>query len=473
MSRRRPPPREAMATSLRTRLFVMIVLPLVVVAVLASVVRFVQAREISTALYDETLKVVAHAIAREVVLTQGDVLADALLDSLVGATGDPIFYRVAAADGRFVAGYSDAPVDPLPADLPGGQAVFFDASYLGDPVRVVVQREFIADPVFDGWTTVLVWQTVRQRERLSLLMLTQAGQMLALMLLAAGLLVWFGINRGLAPLDGLRGAVALRSPDELHPIRRPVPPEVAPLVRTINSLFARLRGELERRDAFIGNAAHQLRNPVAAIQAQAEAALEARDPADRAARLTDLTAAARRLSRMSRQLLNFDIASAAPLRAQRIDLGDLVADVARRHVPRALAAGVEVGFDAPDHALEVQGNRVLLEEAVDNLIDNALKYGSPGGGAVHLRLTRAGDEAWLEVSDSGPGIAPVDAESAFERFVRLDGDGAEGCGLGLPIVRAIAQGHGGQAELLEVGKGCTLRLRLPLDLQALPAMAAQ
>lgn len=450
--------------SLRARLFVLIVLPLVVVAVAASALRYVQARDMSTELYDQTLKVVAHAVAREVVLTQGDVLADALLDSLVGAIGDPVYYQVSAAGGSFVAGYSDAPVDPLPADLPGGKPVFFDARYLGDPVRVVVQREFIADPVFDGWTTVQVWQTVRQRERLSLILLMQAGTMLAALVLAAAALVWFGINRGLAPLAGLREAVAQRTADELTPIRRAVPPEVAPLVATINQLFHRLRGELERRDAFIGNAAHQLRNPVAAIHAQAEAALESRDPAERAARLADLAEAARRLSRMTRQLLNLDTATHAAPRTDRLDLGDLVAEVARRHVPRALAAGVEVTFDAPAQAVTVQGNRVLLAEAVDNLIDNALRYGAGAarGDVVRLQLSAGDGMARIEVCDPGPGIPAAAAEHAFERFVRLAADDGSGSGLGLAIVRAIAERHGGAAELLPVARGCVVRLSLPL-----------
>ena len=449
--------------SLRARLFVMIVLPLVVVAVAASAMRYVQARDMSTELYDQTLKVVAHAVAREVVLTQGDVLADALLDSLVGAIGDPVYYQVSAAGGRFIAGYSDAPVDPLPADLPGGEPVFFDASYLGDPVRVVIQREFIADPVFDGWTTVQVWQTVRQRERLSLMLLFQAGAMLAAVVLAAALLVWFGINRGLAPLAGLRDAVALRSADELTPIRRPVPPEVAPLVATINQLFHRLRGELERRDAFIGNAAHQLRNPVAAIHAQAQAALESVDPGVRAARLADLTEAARRLSRMTRQLLNLDIATHAPLRVETIDLGELVAGVARRHVPRALDAGVDVMLDAPPGPVQVQGNRVLLAEAVDNLIDNALSYGSPRGSELRLQLATVQGEARIDVHDAGPGIPAAAAEHAFERFVRLGADDGGGSGLGLAIVRAIAESHGGRAELVPVAQGCAVRVCLPLS----------
>lgn len=453
-------------SSLRSRLFLLIILPMVVVALASTVVLYRLARDMSQDLYDDTLKVVAHVVSREVVLTKGDVLTDSLLDSLVGALGDPIYYQVRAADGRFVTGHSDAPVPEEESfDVPGGKPAFFDAVYHDRPVRAVIFREFISDPDFDGWTTVQVWQTVTQREALSLTLLSQSTLNLLLLVASAAAFVWFGINRGLAPLTDLRAAVALRNATDLRPIRRPVPNEVSPLVATINVLFARLRAELDRRNAFIGNAAHQLRNPVAAIQAQAEAALTAGDGPGRMARLKDLVESARRLSRMSHQLLNLDIASESGKNGsqQPSDLSELVAEVARRHVPRALRAGVDVELEPSDVPLLVSGNRVMLEEAVDNLIDNALKYGCADGGQIVLRVVQENDDAVLTVSDDGPGIPSEDAERVFERFVRLSGDDSgDGCGLGLSIVRAIVGSLGGKVGFIPVDKGSTVKVRLPL-----------
>lgn len=452
--------------SLRSRLFVLIILPMVGVALASAVVLYWLARDMSQDLYDDTLKVVAHVVSREVVLTKGDVLTDSLLDSLVGALGDPIFYQVRAADGRFLTGHSDAPVPQEESlDVPGGTPVFFDAVYHDRPVRAVILREFISDPDFDGWTIVQVWQTVTQREALSITLLSQSALNLLLLIASAAALVWFGINRGLGPLTDLRAAVALRTENDLRPIRRPVPSEVAPLVGTINVLFGRLRAELDRRNAFIGNAAHQLRNPVAAIQAQAEAALTAGDGEGRMARLRDLVESARRLSRMSHQLLNFDIASALGKAGseQTADLSELVAEVARRHVPRALRAGVDIELEPADVPLLVLGNRVMLEEAVDNLIDNALKYGCVDGGRIVLHVAQEEQSAVLTVADDGPGIPSDDAERVFDRFVRLsDDDSGDGCGLGLSIVRAIVGSLGGEVVFLPVVSGCTVRLSLPL-----------
>jgi len=454
------------AVSLRVRLFALIVLPLVLVAVAAGAVRYSLALDLSQRLYDETLKVVAHAVAREVVLTQGDVLADALAESLVGALGDPIFYRVSAADGRLITGYTDAPVPPGGLDLPGGQAVFFSARYNGRAVRAVVMREFISDPEFDGWTTVQVWQTVSRREELGARLLLESALLLAAVLGAAAVLVWIGITLGLRPLTDLRDAVARRTEHDLQPIRRPVPPEAVPLVATINALFARLTAEFDRRDAFIGLAAHQLRNPVAAIQAQAETALAAPDPADRTARLRDLTAAAGRLSRITRQLLRHDRAMQAPRvgPGTQADLALIAAEVTRRHALRAVQAGVELSFDAAPQPVPVRADPVLLAEAVDNLIDNALNYGATRGGQVSVAVSMDDGQASLSVTDTGPGVPDAAREAVFDRFVRLAEDGGQGCGLGLPIARAIARAAGGDLILdPAVTHGCRMRLDLPLS----------
>jgi len=449
--------------SLRLRLFGLIMLPLVVIAAGAGAVRYTLALELSNRLHDDTLKVVAHAVAREVVLTQGDILADALLDSLVGALGDPIYYHVRTADGRVITGHSDAPSLPPGLELPGGRPVFYDAAYAGRPVRAVGMREFISDPDFDGWTTVTVWQTVGRRQAVGLQLLTEAAVMLAGVLAAAGVLVWIGIALGLRPLTDLRDAVARRSEHDLQPIRRPVPSEARPLVATINALFAQLQDEFARRDAFIANAAHQLRNPVAAIQAQAEAALAAPDPADRAARLADLAAAAARLSRITRQLLRHDAAAQTGARAAGlVDLTGIAAEVARRHAPRALESGVDLGLDAPPGPLPVRADPVLLAEAVENLIDNALGYGARPGGHVLVAVAAEGGLARLAVADDGPGIPEAAQAAVFERFVRLAEDDGRGCGLGLPIARTIARAFGGELRLVPGGPGCRMELTLPL-----------
>jgi two-component system sensor histidine kinase TctE len=461
-------PRKPFAGSLRLRLFVLILLPLVAVALMAGAMRYWQAQTMSQALYDDALKVVAHVVAREVIITQGDVVSDALLDSLVGVMGDPIFYNVSAADGRILAGYTDMPDNVIPAELRSGEPYFFNFSYNDTPVRAVALREFIADPFFDGWTTVLVWQTTTQRRALSMTILNQALGILLLVLVTAATAVWFGISQGLRPLIDLRQAISLRSPAELGPIRRIVPSEVRPLVGTMNSLFSRLQAELQHRNAFIANAAHQIRNPVAAIRAQAEAALSTKDPDTRDVRLHDLHEAASDLSRLSQQLLSLETADhSGAADGEVIDFGRLVADMARKFAPAAMQRGVDIILEAPDEKLNVRGNSVLLREVIENLLDNALRYGAVNGGELTLTLIRQDRQVSLTVEDEGPGIPDAASEQVFERFMRLpqpDGTVASGsgCGLGLAIVRSIATAHGGSAHVSRKDKGCCIVFALPL-----------
>lgn len=468
MRRGRVPKRKRFAGSLRLRLYILIMLPLMVVALLAGGIRYWQAQNMSRTLYDDTLKVVAHAVAREVILTQGDVVSDALLNSLVDVMGDPIFYNVSAADGRILAGYTDIPQDIVPGDLRGGEPYFFDFTYIDSPVRAVALREFIADPFFDGWTTVLVWQTTTQRRALSIVILQQALAILAVVLVTASVAVWFGITQGLRPLLDLKEAVALRSPSELRPIRRIVPNEVRPLVATMNSLFARLQAEMQRRNSFIANAAHQIRNPVAAIQTQAETALTAKTEEQRQARLNDLFESATDLSRLSQQLLSLEIADhAGGGNSETLDFSALVAEIARRFAPKALSHGVEMHLSAPKLPMTVSGNAILLREAIENLLDNSLRYGAVRDGEIRLTLKRDAENMTLQVEDDGPGIPKEAAEQVFERFVRLPQQGGQkfqksGCGLGLAIVRSVAATHGGTAYVGQTDIGCCFALVLPL-----------
>lgn len=449
--------------SLRRRLFVMIIGPLVVVAAFAAVVRYHLAEQMSQRLYDDTLMVVALTISRDVALSDGDILAETLLDTLTTSLGDAIFYRVSGPGGRFLTGYSDAPVDVRPEVLESSGPLFFDAQYYGKPVRVVVLREYISDPQIGGWTTVEVWQTLAQREQLSLQLLMQAILLMAVVITAAAVLVWLAINLGLAPLTGLREAIQLRSPEELRPIARPVPRELKPIVEAMNSLFARLAQAFTERDVLISNAAHQLRNPIAGIQAQAEAAENATSEADLRRRVAAVAQAARHTSRLTQQLLAFEKAAHwdGPACRSQVDLGEVTASVLEAHAPGALRRGVNVVFDRGADETVVVGEGILLREAIDNLIDNALRYGCANGGTLRVDVRDNPDTVIVGVEDEGPGIAAADVDRIFERFERLAQSAGDGCGLGLAIVRAIAERHNGSVVLTRRRPGARFELRFP------------
>ena len=434
--------------SLRGRLFVLIIGPLLFIAAFAAVVRYTLAEQTSRRLYDDTLLVVALTISRDVVLSEGDMLAEQLLDRLTTALGDPVYYRITGPKGRFVTGYSDPPVIPDGVDITTGLPSFYDAVSQGEPVRAVALREFISEPQFGGWVTVQVWQTIRQREALSYQLLQQSVILMAVVISAAALLVWFGINVGLRPLSDLRSAVARRSQDDLGPIRRPVPREVRALVRAMNDLFERLSAAFASRDALISDAAHQLRNPVAALQAQAEAALTAPSETELRHRVAELAETTRRTSRLTNQLLSMEKARgrAAGHHARTVDIVTMARRVATRYAEHGLRSGVDVSLSVAEPEITVPCDVVAVEEALENLMDNAFKYGCRSGGMVELRIETSPGRVCFRVCDTGPGVPASAADRIFDRFVRLDDDDSGGCGLGLAIVREVALSHGGEVR---------------------------
>ena len=232
-----------------------------------------------------------------------------------------------------------------------------------------------------------------------------------------------------------------------------VPMEVAPLVNALNELFERLDNAVASQNRFIADAAHQLRTPLAGLKTQAELAIREDDPLAMRVALEHVRDAVNRSVHLVNQLLSLaraDHSHEQPLPMTLINLGAFAREIAAEWVGKALDAKLDIGFEAQDDEINIQGNRELLNELLDNLIDNALRY-TPAAGSVTVRVTRhAHGGAALEVQDDGPGIAPAEREQVLERFHRAEGSPGEGCGLGLAIVREIASVHG---AVVTVGEG--------------------
>ncbi|QYK42579.1 MAG: sensor histidine kinase [Paracoccaceae bacterium] len=448
--------------SLRGRLFLLLILPLIVVAAAASFARYQAANRLSQELYDNTLLAVALTISRDVVISEGDILTEQLLEDLTAALGDPVYYRITGPGGSFVTGYSDPPNLPDGVVSQGGEPVFFDSTSLGQPVRAVVLREFISEPQFGGWVTVEVWQTISQRHALSRQLVTQSVMLLGSVIVTAALILWFGIQVGLKPLLDLRDAIGQRSADDLRPIRRWVPPELRPLVVTTNSLFERLSRAFALRDSFISDAAHQMRNPVAAMQSQAEAAMTAPIEADLRSRVADLADSARAISRLTAQLLSLERVRGRSLKefVQPVDIVTLLRDRVRPFAETQLRRGVDVSFSITGTPRPVDCDPVLVEELVTNLLDNAGKYGLRPGGHLDVAVDFAPQGITLRFGDDGPGIPPEMTERIFDRFFRLDSDQSRGCGLGLAIVADVAKAHAGTAICRSGGSGAVFEIHL-------------
>ena len=220
------------------------------------------------------------------------------------------------------------------------------------------------------------------------------------------------------------------------------PSEVHALVGAINELLAEVQRSVNQEKRFLNDAAHQLRTPLAGLISQAQIAqIETNDPALKE-RLAKVLTGAERSAHLVHQLLTL-ARSESHCQMAPLDLAALAREVAREWTPKALAAGVDLGYEGEDSA-PMQGDALQLREAMHNLIDNALRY-TPRGSEVTLRV-RADGQGWtLAVEDNGPGLSEVDRAQVFQRFWRASAQ-AGGCGLGLAIVREIARRHGGDAQ---------------------------
>lgn len=446
--------------SLRGRLFLLLILPLIGISAAATFARYQTANQLSQELYDNMLLAVALTISRDVVISEGDVLTEKLLDDLTTALGDPIYYRITGPGGSFVTGYSDPPNLPAGTVVEGGAPIFFDSRAQDRPVRAIILREFISEPQFGGWVTVEVWQTVGQRLALSRELVTQSIMLLGSVVLTAALILWFGIQLGLKPLLDLREAIGKRSADDLRPIRRWVPPELRPLVETTNSLFDRLSQAFALRDGFISDAAHQMRNPVAAIQSQAEAAVSAPTEAELRARVADLCATARATSRLTSQLLSLERVRGRSLKVltQSADLVALVRDRVRPFAETQLRRGVDVAFSVIGTPRMIDCDPVLVEEMVVNILDNASKYALHPGGHLDVSVAFEARAVRMRFADDGPGVPADMRDRIFDRFFRIREDQSGGCGLGLAIVSDVARAHSGDARCVSDGAGLILEV---------------
>ena len=242
--------------------------------------------------------------------------------------------------------------------------------------------------------------------------------------------------------------------------------EVAALAGTMNDLLGRLQRALARQRAFVADASHELRNPLAVLQGELElAARPGRGPAELAAAVRSAGTEAERLARLTDDLLLLARSDEERfgLRLERTDIGALLGRCAELAGSRLAAGGVTGRVDvAPGTYADVDPDRI--RRAVDNLVGNALRF-APRGSVIVLAARAAGGDLEIEVSDDGPGFPAGFLPHAFERFARPDsgrsrGDG--GAGLGLAIVRAIAVAHGGVATAAnKPGGGAVVRLRLP------------
>ena len=287
--------------------------------------------------------------------------------------------------------------------------------------------------------------------------------LLGLPLLAAWILL--ALRRGLAPLDTVASQIAGRAPEQLDAITpESAPEEIRPLLAALNDLFGRVAHTIENERRFTADAAHELRTPLAALTAQAQVALRARSDAERSHALEQLTAGMARAARLIDQLLTLARLDPAQPPDGEVHVDQLAEEVCADHGAQALAKDIALELDAAP--VTTTGDENLLRILLRNLVDNAIRY-TPSGGRVNVTVGKDEAGVMLTVADSGPGIPAAEYERVFERFSRLAGQEAEGSGLGLSIVRRIADLHTAKITLApgaeQRGLVVTVLFRLPAN----------
>ncbi|MCD7097703.1 sensor histidine kinase [Stenotrophomonas sp. MMGLT7] len=412
--------------------------------------------------YDHLLVSSALSIIDSVALVDGQWQVDlpyAALDLLAMAPEDRVFYRVSDGGDRTVTGYADLP--PAPRAGADGAPQLFDAPYSGEVVRFVVVARRVSSASAQGEVRVQVGQTRRARQALAQDMVARALLAIGLLSLLSLALVGLGVHRALRPLVRIERDLLRREPSELQPLAVAAPREMDQVVAALNRFMGRLAASNETLRAFMAEAAHQMRTPLAALRAQAQLALDEDDPREMRRSLEAIERNATHMSRLLNQLLS-DASVIHRANLQRfaaLDLAEAVHQAVHEALPQSaprprlqLAIGSEPAW--------VHGDALLLREAIKNLIDNACKYG--GDGALQVALTVQGRECVLTVADHGPGIPAAEAERVFERFARGGDAPGGGAGLGLAIVKRVVDSHGGRIDLSNrVGGGLVATLRLP------------
>ena len=450
--------------SIRQRLLILLLISAAAIGALLYVVVQSVARQIAQESQDNILAASAISILDSARVAGGEISIDlpySALSMLDSVTDERAFYAIRLND-KFRSGYENL---PRPENDLGNDIVFQSASYLGEDVRIAFTRRNFSTDEGQAFLEVSVAQTLTGMNR-TLARISNVSFALGIGFFVLSALMAMLIARStIHPLHRLAASVSRRGPDDLRPVAAPIPSEMAPLVSSLNNLMERLRYSLSQSEDFIAEAAHRVRTPMAIVRTQAEIILRRVERPENRQAIREMIRAIDESSRTAGQLLDHAMVTFRTdhLSNETVSINALAQETVERLQPLSELKDVEVSIVRLDEAT-ILGDTILLQNALHNLLDNAIKY-SNRDCKVSVAVEKGPSEFRIVISDTGPGFPGNETGRLLDRFTRGENaEGVVGSGLGLTIVDEVVRAHGGKMNLKNnTGGGACVVLSFPSD----------
>ncbi|MFY0595153.1 MAG: sensor histidine kinase N-terminal domain-containing protein [Cognatishimia sp.] len=438
--------------SLRNRLAITLIGGAAVLAILLYLVVRSYAAQIAQQGQDSILAASVTSILDAAILRDGQVEVDfpyASFSMLSTASDDRVFYGI-YQDQSLISGYEGIAYETAPMDA--GHAFRTD-TFQDATVRIATASRTLIGARF---TTVISVSVAQTQDALSVTLNRISRNAAAFgtgFFLLAAILSFWATSTTIGPLKRLTSSITRRGPQDLSPFVQPVPTEMEPLVSSLNNLMGRLDQSLSQSEDFIAEAAHRVRTPLATVRSYAEATLQRVGREENRHALRSMVRAIDESSRAAGQLLDHAMITFRADHLERVDLDltELVKEMVRGLTPIADMKDVHLRLITPEK-VTVSGDAILLQNAIRNVIDNALKY-SPAESDITITVSNNADSRVM-IRDEGPGFPPDDIAQLADRFTRgANAEGITGSGLGLTIAKDVVAAHGGQMHLENHAEG--------------------
>lgn len=440
--------------SLRSQMYVWLIVPMVILSIINGVISYVDASNMARSSIDQKLLSSARLLGESVRLEDGHLQANippAAIENLWSPEADRVYYRIDSVYSGLLSGVTDLPL--LQQSLVAEGWKGFDGQVRNEPVRVVIYAQPIFSDSNINMITIEVATTKGEFNDLVRHIWSRSVLYHTVLLIVAILFSHLWIKDMLVPISRISNTVRQQQTTSTAKLDvQDVPTEMLPLIDSINYHMDQVGHYVSEHDRFISNAAHQMKTPLAILNTQTMVGLRSEDLDSKQKVLLANHQTLQHCIRSMEQLLalstvNHKLSSNIP--KHHFNLLDVVQDVLVNMVELANKKQIDLGVQTEADQMMIYGVQALVSEMVSNLIDNAIRY-TPEGGMVTVCLTEKPDGNYLEVLDSGPGLAAAERDKVFERYYRVsNASTVPGSGLGLAIVKEIVLSMDARIALLD------------------------